>query len=183
SVSYRYSSKYKVRMLKLIFLFALVATVTPATFPGALRQYSTKPPVFPAPLSRYSPLPSPTYSPQPYGKFIAILRSESDIAPDGSQYHYARIVLESVSYRYSSKYKVRMLKLIFLSALVATVTPATFPGALRQYSTKPPVFPAPLSRYSPLPSPTYSPQPYGKFIAILRSESDIAPDGSQYHYA
>ncbi|KAJ8920790.1 hypothetical protein NQ315_004931 [Exocentrus adspersus] len=90
-----------------------------------------------------------------------------------------------------------MIKLVLLSALSVAVTsaaligrqypikPVVLPQQLsltRQLPTLPPVLASPLPTYHPVPSPAYN-TPLGKLIAILRLDSDIAPDGSSYKFA
>ncbi|KAJ8920789.1 hypothetical protein NQ315_004930 [Exocentrus adspersus] len=64
---------------------------------------------------------------------------------------------------------------VILSALVASSIAALLPTYRR-----PQLLPSPAPTYNPIPSPTYTPQ--GRIYAILRSNSDIAPDGSSYQY-
>ncbi|XP_018580253.1 endocuticle structural glycoprotein SgAbd-8-like [Anoplophora glabripennis] len=66
-----------------------------------------------------------------------------------------------------------MMKLVLFTASIIAAASAAFPLLPRQYPTRLPVLPSPIPSYV---------QP-GKVIAILRLDSDIAPDGSSYQYA
>ncbi|XP_018580236.2 endocuticle structural glycoprotein SgAbd-8-like [Anoplophora glabripennis] len=70
-------------MTKLVLIFASIIAAASAALPLPPRQYPTRLPVLPSPVPSYNTYPVQS------GKVIAILRLESDIAPDGSSYQYA----------------------------------------------------------------------------------------------
>ncbi|KAJ8920795.1 hypothetical protein NQ315_004936 [Exocentrus adspersus] len=191
---------------KLVLVSALIAVASAQVLPlGLLRGYPGRAGILPAPvpLAAFRGIPAvrPYAAGLPYhaGAAIPILRLDSVAAPDGSQYQYAYETANGIaaqqvgqqiapvpdaplrvsgSYQYTSPEGVPVQ--IFLLCTLRATTLAIGTAALAS------LLDAPLSGSSSgIAAKTQtvkSSQPL-QTIEILRSNSDIAPDGSHFEHS